>query len=58
MRGGTIVIASSPFDISTGDAITVQESKTGLENWLLANGITVEKALVLDKKKYAVPRAC
>ena len=55
MRGGTIVIASSPFDIATGDAITVQESQTGLENWLLANGITVEKALVLDKKNMPFP---
>ena len=42
MRGGTIIIASSPFDVSTGDALSIEESETGLEEWLLHNGISVE----------------
>ncbi|MEC9247409.1 MAG: GldG family protein, partial [Pseudomonadota bacterium] len=55
MRGGTIIVATSPYDITTGEALAVNEIQSGLEDWLRHNGLNVEKSMVLDESNSAFP---
>ncbi|GAB4333073.1 MAG: hypothetical protein Kow0089_01340 [Desulfobulbaceae bacterium] len=55
MRGGTVVLAASPFDINLSRDLTATEQKTGLEDWLAFHGITMEKKMVLDPQNAAFP---
>ncbi|MDN5848386.1 MAG: Gldg family protein [Nitrococcus sp.] len=56
MRGGTVAIAASPFDVNLGGAaLTVRKRATGLEEWLAAKGIEIAEAMVLDPQNIALP---
>lgn len=56
MRGGTVIIAASPFDVSLGRAgLTVRKRSTGLEQWLAAKGIKIAGTMVLDSQNIALP---
>ncbi|MCB1704219.1 MAG: Gldg family protein [Halioglobus sp.] len=51
MRGGTVVLATSPFtaDFSGGD-LRLKERDSGLQQWLRHHGLDVAKSVVLDEK--------
>ncbi len=58
MRGGTIVLATSPFSVvRSRSGLNVEENKSGLEDWLGSHGLSLEKKFVLDPQSeyYPVP---
>ncbi|QIK37577.1 ABC transporter permease subunit [Caldichromatium japonicum] len=56
MQGGTVVIATSSFDLKlAGGAISARKRPTGLEDWLAQQGLTLEPRLVLDPRNTPFP---
>ncbi|MGQ4808999.1 hypothetical protein NKDENANG_02394 [Candidatus Entotheonellaceae bacterium PAL068K] len=55
MRGGTVVLITSPFDVNLQGALAAEKHDSGLQAWLKHHGITVEEALVLDPQNAAFP---
>lgn len=55
MRGGTVVVATSPFEPSLTDTLSVAPQKSGLEDWLAAYGVKIAPTLVLDPQNAALP---
>ncbi len=56
MRGGTVVLATSPFSVEpVGDGLKLQRWNSGLENWLGHHGISIGESLVLDKRHARFP---
>ena len=56
MRGGTVIIASSPYttELSDGD-LRLQDWDSGLQEWLAHHGLMVAESLVLDEQNSAFP---
>ncbi|XOF34667.1 MAG: Gldg family protein [Candidatus Electrothrix sp. YB6] len=55
MQGGTVVLATSPYEVNLQGRLSVDEHKSGLEEWLAHNGITLEKKMVLDPQNTPFP---
>ncbi len=56
MRGGTVIIASSPFTAElSGGELRLQPWNSGLQQWLQHNGIKIEDTLVLDRQNSSFP---
>jgi ABC-2 type transport system permease protein len=56
MRGGTVIIASSPRSIETrGAELLLRPVVSGLEDWLAHNGVNIEETVVLDERQAAFP---
>lgn len=55
MQGGTVVLATSPFDVSLQGRISATDKQSGLSDWLAGYGITLGKTLVLDPQNAAFP---
>lgn len=56
MRGGTVILATSPWSIEAqGASLTLRSVSSGLENWLEHHGITLEPDVVLDERQSAFP---
>ncbi len=55
MRGGTVVMATSPFDIEHGEALSVRKHESGLIDWLTHHGIVLEEQMVLDPQNASFP---
>ena len=56
MRGGTVVLATSPFSVElTAGEMRLLDYDSGLEDWLASHGVIIEKTLVLDPQSAAFP---
>ena len=55
MQGGTVLIAASPYKVNFEEDLSVAPHKTGLEDWLAHNGLSLGKSLVLDPQNSAFP---
>lgn len=56
MQGGTVMVATAQFDVDlTGREITAAPAQTGLNDWLAAQGVTLEQALVMDPQNTPFP---
>ncbi|MGB0085453.1 MAG: Gldg family protein [Rhodomicrobiaceae bacterium] len=55
MKGGTVVVASSPYKVSMRGQLDVLPTPSGLEDWLAFNGLTLQKSLVLDPQNSPFP---
>ncbi len=55
MQGGSVVIATSPFDIDISNTLAASRHDSGLEAWLKHFGITIDKTLVFDPHSAALP---
>jgi ABC-2 type transport system permease protein len=55
MQGGTVVLATSPFDVNFQGQISAVEKKSGLSDWLAGYGINLGHTLVLDPQNAAFP---
>jgi ABC-2 type transport system permease protein len=55
MRGGTVVLASSPFDIKTQGSLSLTRGQSGLQDWLAHNGIELQEKMLLDPQNAAFP---
>ena len=55
MQGGTVILAASPYQVDLQGQLAMSEKKTGLEEWLQHNGISIEKQMVLDPQNTPFP---
>src|SRR3546814_5197518 len=55
MKGGTVVLAASPFGPTFAQGFAARKVDTGLEDWLAQHGITIEESMVLDSQSAALP---
>jgi ABC-2 type transport system permease protein len=55
MRGGSVVLATSPFDATLGETLTARKHRSGLEDWLKSQGIDIGENMVLDPQNAALP---
>jgi ABC-2 type transport system permease protein len=55
MQGGTVVIASSPFDVESRGALSARHHESGLGDWLKHHGIELQEQMVLDPQSAAFP---
>ena len=56
MKGGTVIMATSPFKTSLSrSALSAQAHSSGLENWLKYEGVDIDKTLVMDTQNAAFP---
>ena len=55
MKGGSIVIASSPFNVQVGQSIKAEFHTSGLESWLENLGYEIEAEMVLDPQSTSLP---
>jgi ABC-2 type transport system permease protein len=55
MRGGPVVLATSPYDVSMGTGIVAAKQKSGLEDWLAHFGVRIEDTMVVDPHNAALP---
>lgn len=55
MQGGTVVLATSPFDVNLQGRISAVDKKSGLTDWLASHGITLGQTMVLDPQNAAFP---
>lgn len=55
MRGGPVVMATSPFDIHMDAGIGASKQKSGLEDWLARYGVSIGDTMVVDPHSAALP---
>jgi ABC-2 type transport system permease protein len=56
MRGGTVVLATSPYTAELSDGqLRMQDWNSGLRKWLAHMGIAIGRTLVLDKQSAPFP---
>jgi len=56
MEGGTVAIATSPFDATLSQqSLNATPRKSGLEDWLAHNGLSVGDSFVMDPRNAAFP---
>lgn len=56
MRGGTVVLATSPFTAElSGGQLRLLDWHSGLQPWLVHNGLEVKDTLVLDTQNASFP---
>jgi len=55
MRGGTVIVATSPFDIEIRDILSVKKNDSALVEWLAHHGIVLEEQMVLDPQNASFP---
>ena len=56
MRGGTVIIATSPWSINTqGASLALRRIRSGLGDWLTHHGVSIEDTVVLDERQAAFP---
>ena len=56
MRGGTVVLATSPYTTELTDGeLQLQDWNSGLTDWLQYQGLAIGEALVMDEQSAAFP---
>lgn len=55
MRGGTVIIATSSFDVDLMGMLSAEKHDSGLRAWLAHHGITLQETMVLDPRNSAFP---
>ena len=55
MRGGTVILSSSAFDVQTEGELAAHKQRSGLEDWLAHNGLVIQPSMVLDPQNAAFP---
>jgi ABC-2 type transport system permease protein len=56
MQGGTVVVATSPFNASLQQqSLVAMPRQTGLESWLEHHGVTLSESFVMDPRNAAFP---
>lgn len=55
MRGGSVVMATSPFDVHAAGSLSASRHDSGLTDWLAHHGIEIAEEMVLDPRNAALP---
>jgi len=55
MRGGSVLLATSPFDVTLDPALDASRLDSGLGEWLAGHGLKLGEEMVLDPRAGALP---
>ena len=55
MRGGTVVLATSPYGVNLGGTLNLTPQQSGLKDWLAGYGVKIGDSIVLDPQNAALP---
>ena len=55
MKGGTVIVATSPLKVSLQGNLTATPLRSGLEKWLDYQGLEMRKSMVLDRQNAPLP---
>ncbi|MEP4149018.1 MAG: Gldg family protein [Halioglobus sp.] len=56
MRGGTVILATSPFSVEPdGGRLALRSWSSGLQPWLNHHGVDIADSLVMDKRHARIP---
>ncbi len=55
MKGGTVVIATSPYDVQMQGSLSANKAPSGLEDWLKSYGLSLGEGMVLDPQNSPLP---
>lgn len=55
MQGGSVVLATSPFDIQVSNTLNASKQDSGLTEWLAHYGIKMDETMVLDPRNASLP---
>ena len=55
MQGGSVVIASAPFDVAISGSLEASKTTSGLEAWLKHQGLILGDSMVLDPQNASLP---
>jgi len=55
MQGGSVVVATSPFDVEISNSLKATRHKSGLEEWLDFHGLSMAESMVLDPRNASLP---
>jgi ABC-2 type transport system permease protein len=55
MQGGSVVLATSPFDVQASGSLNASKQDSGLKEWLEHHGISIDETMVLDPQNAALP---
>lgn len=55
MKGGCVMLAASPFDLTIGPELACHRVESGLEPWLQSFGVDVQETMVLDSQCFPLP---
>jgi len=55
MQGGSVIVATSPFDVQVTTTLSANKQQSGLEDWLVHHGLKIEETMVLDTQNAALP---
>lgn len=55
MKGGTIILVTSTYEIKMDKGINCRKLDSGLSDWLKSFGISIEETMVLDKQNFPLP---
>jgi ABC-2 type transport system permease protein len=55
MQGGSVALATSPYEATLGETLTASKHHSGLEEWLKFQGLEIGDGMVLDPQNAALP---
>ncbi len=55
MQGGSVIVATSPFDVAITNSLVASRHKSGMEEWLEHHGLSMAEAMVLDPQNASLP---
>ena len=55
MQGGTVMLATSAFDVAVSNSLDAKNHSSGMEDWLKHHGLTIENNMVLDPQNASLP---
>ncbi|WP_456387844.1 Gldg family protein [Desulfolithobacter sp.] len=55
MQGGSVVVATSPFDVEMSTSLQARKHSSGLDEWLKHHGLSIAETMVLDPHNAALP---
>lgn len=55
MRGGSVVVTASPWDVQVGRSLSASKQTTGLEKWLAHHGLKLGDSMIMDPRSAALP---
>ncbi len=55
MRGGAVVMATSPYRVDSDGALSASAHDAGLADWLAHHGLKLDESLVMDPQNAAFP---
>lgn len=55
MQGGSVIMATSPYDVQITNTIMARPHESGLEDLLAHYGLSIEKSMVLDRYNASLP---